>query len=95
MTAHISTQKQRPMFNYYLLMKDRQVEITRMQAGAAQPNVYPKDLMRLEVLDIPSELLDEFTEKITPMFQLMTGLEAKNQNLKQQRDLLLPKLIKG
>lgn len=91
--SYIDTETTPYVYYYYLLMKERQVEITRMQTGAAQPHVYPKDLMRLEVLDIPSELLDEFTEKITPMFQLMANLKTKNQNLKQQRDLLLPKLI--
>lgn len=93
--SYIDTETTPYVYYYYLLMKERQVEITRMQTGAAQPHVYPKDLMRLEVLDIPLELLDEFTQKITPMFQLMAGLKAKNQNLKQQRDLLLPRLIGG
>jgi len=92
--SYIDTETTSYVYYYYLLMKERQVEITRMQTGAAQPHVYPKDLMRLEVFDVPTGLLDDFTERVTPVFQLMANLVTKNNNLQQQRDLLLPKLVK-
>lgn len=92
--SYIDTETTPYVYYYYLLMKDRQVEITRMQTGAAQPHVYPKDLMRLEVFDVPTGLLDDFTERVTPVFRLMANLVTKNNNLQQQRDLFLPKLVK-
>ena len=42
----------------------------------------------------PSEdVLGKFTEVVRPMFELIDSLHRKNLNLRQQRDLLLPKLI--
>ncbi len=44
----------------------------------------------------PSEdALKQFTNIVRPMFELINLLHRKNLNLRQQRDLLLPKLISG
>jgi type I restriction enzyme S subunit len=43
----------------------------------------------------PKELMNEFTEMVQPMFKSIFNLSKRNQNLKQQRDMLLPKLISG
>jgi len=43
----------------------------------------------------PKGLMDEFTEMDQPMFKSIFNLSKRNQNLKQQRDMLLPKLISG
>ncbi len=44
----------------------------------------------------PSEdALKQFTNIVRPMFELINSLHRKNLNLRQQRDLLLPKLISG
>lgn len=83
------------VYYYYSLLKDRQVEITRMQRGAAQPHVYPIDLMRLEVLRVQEVLLDKFNVETSPIFKMMKNINKRNINLKNQRDMLLPKLISG
>ncbi|OGC11286.1 hypothetical protein A3K48_02040 [candidate division WOR-1 bacterium RIFOXYA12_FULL_52_29] len=83
------------LYYFYLLLKNRQNEVTNFQRGAAQPHVYPKDLMRLEVVDIPGEILDDFEGKISISFQMMANLVNMNKILVQTRDLLLPKLIGG
>ena len=80
---------------FYLWLKCRQTEVTRLQRGAAQPHVYPKDLMRLEALDVPTQIMEMFNENISPLFPLMASLTKKNENLRATRDLLLPKLISG
>ena len=41
------------------------------------------------------DVLKQFTNIVRPMFELINSLHKKNQNLKKQRDLLLPKLISG
>ena len=44
----------------------------------------------------PSEdVLKQFTDVVQPIFELIGSLHKKNQNLRQQRDLLLPRLISG
>ena len=43
----------------------------------------------------PKPLLDKFTETVQPMFKSVFNLTKRNENLKQQRDMLLPKLISG
>jgi len=43
----------------------------------------------------PKELMNEFTQVVQPMFKSIFNLSKRNQNLKQQRDMLLPKLISG
>jgi len=49
-----------------------------------------------ELVAIPSrELQSEFSEATTSMFKLVQNLGARNQNLRQTRDRLLPKLISG
>ena len=83
------------IFFYYLSLLDRQVEVTNMQRGAAQPHVYPKDLMELKII-VPSEnLIKSFDEIAGSFFKLIGNLKSKNENLKKSRDLLLPRLISG
>ena len=43
----------------------------------------------------PKELLEKFTESVQPMFKSIFNLTRRNENLKKQRDMLLPKLISG
>ena len=83
------------VYYFYLLLKDRQYEVTRLQRGAAQPHVYPKDLMALDALSVPEEILEFFARNIGPIFKMIKNMKEKNKNLHQTRDLLLPKLISG
>ena len=83
------------VYYYYLQLKDRKVEVDNLQRGAAQPHVYPKDLMGLETIEMPSVLLDRFSLEVSPLFQMIGNLYRKNQNLRQTGELLLPKLISG
>ncbi|MDC9499219.1 MULTISPECIES: restriction endonuclease subunit S [unclassified Pseudoalteromonas] len=43
----------------------------------------------------PKELMNEFTQVVKPMFKSIFNLSKRNENIKQQRDMLLPKLISG
>ena len=43
----------------------------------------------------PAAICEQFGEFIKPMVQLTYRLDKRNQNLRQTRDLLLPKLISG
>ena len=83
------------IFYYFLLLKSRQAEVTGLQRGSAQPHVYPKDLARLLVVDPPEELVCALEEKVKSIFGMLKNLQLKNQNLRQARDLLLPRLVTG
>lgn len=87
------------MTNYiyyiYLLLKNNQIEITNMQLGAAQPHVYPRDLVNLKIKEFPIEVIANFEKMISPIFENIKVLSNKNKNLKQTRDILLPRLISG
>lgn len=40
-------------------------------------------------------ILNDFNKHLTPILYLIDKLREKNQNLRQTRDILLPKLISG
>lgn len=87
------------MTNYiyysYLLLKNNQIEITNMQLGAAQPHVYPRDLVNLKIKEFPIRIIANFEKVVSPIFEEIKILSIKNENLKQTRDILLPRLISG
>lgn len=80
---------------YYLLLKSRQDEITRLQRGSAQPHVYSGDVMSIRILDVPVALVEKFENVVSPLFQKIHVLLRERANLLAQRELLLPKLISG
>lgn len=53
------------------------------------------ELMSKELSWPPATICEQFGEVIKPMVQLTHRLDKRNQNLRQTRDLLLPKLISG
>jgi type I restriction enzyme S subunit len=80
---------------FYLLLISRQIEISTFQKGAAQPHVYPKDLMRLSVLCPPWNFANLFEQEVSKNFLLIRNLIKQNKLLAKARDLLLPRLMNG
>ena len=80
---------------YFLLLKSRQVEVTGLQRGSAQPHVYPKDLSELLVVDVPDHLLENFEGIVSTIFSFVGNLKKQNKALRDNRDLLLPKIVTG
>jgi type I restriction enzyme S subunit len=69
--------------------------IIQRASGGAQQHIN-KDIVNDIALIIPPEdLLHSFNEVAGPMNDLVLSLARKNLNLRQTRDLLLPKLISG
>ena len=63
--------------------------------GAAIQNINTEIVKKISIL-IPSKIiLDEFNKIVKPNFLEIQILQQKNKNLKETRDLLLPKLIHG
>jgi type I restriction enzyme S subunit len=93
--SYVSAEWTQDVFFYYCCLKDRQQEIFAFQKGAAQPHVYPKDIVRLEVLSPSKQLLRQFAECAGPAFELMENLKVQIRKLRAARDLLLPRLMSG
>ena len=93
--SYISEESACFIYYYYSLMKNQQIETTALQRGSAQPHVYAKDLMRLEIIDPDGKLIIKFENIVKSIFREIACLTLKNQNLRKTRDLLLPKLISG
>ena len=93
--SYISKDSTRYLFFCYLLLSNNIQQINNLQKGAAQPHVYPKDLMDLKVTIPSNELLSKFEEKVTPIFELVNNLKKNNLILASIRDLLIPQLITG
>lgn len=93
--SFISASHTKALFYFYLLLRDRQREIMRLQKGAAQPHVYPKDLARLVVLIPRDEIMDEFLESASASFGQMGTLNKHTVRLIQAREILLPRLMSG
>ena len=77
----------------YLFMSN--VAISSYITGTAQPKINQHNLNRIPTLSPPQSLLDRFNKMIEPIFDNIVALDLKNANLRQTRDLLLPKLISG
>ncbi len=91
--SYISKDNSKFIYYYFLLLKDRQINITNLQVGSAQPHVYPKDIISFKVIVPNNDIIADFETKITPIFHELSNLENQNNNLIKTRDLLLPKLI--
>lgn len=64
-------------------------------SGAAIPRIILKDFRKFNLFIPPQELMDEWNSIVEGMVKQCWNLVARNENLKQQRDMLLPKLISG
>lgn len=93
--SYIDVSVTKHVYFYYLFLKNKQEEISRLQRGSAQPHVYPKDLMELIIADASNELIDKFIVKVTPILDLVGDLKIKIRNLSKIRDLLIPQLVTG
>jgi len=94
--SYISEEQTPFVFLWYIFLKIHQEKIYHMQQGAAQPHIYPSDLMRLQLAYPESdELWCRALDLITPMFQRMGNADNESVALSELRDTLLPKLISG
>lgn len=64
-------------------------------SGATMTNVSKGKFETIEVIIPPKEILDKFNVALKSQFDLILNLQKRNNNLKKQRDMLLPKLISG
>jgi type I restriction enzyme S subunit len=69
--------------------------LTNHATGAAYPAVVSGDFENAVIIRPPKEVLDSFHQLTSDAFYLRQNLQVKNANLRQTRDLLLPRLVGG
>jgi len=65
------------------------------QEGSAQPHIYPRHVMNLEVPLISEKLLVKYENTVLLWFERIRENIQQNETLTSVRDTLLPKLISG
>lgn len=84
-------------FLYQSLITDEYVKYLESHAtGAAYPAVTSKDF-EASVINVPKDLnkLAAFEKRVSPYHTLINRLQSQNAQLRQARDILLPKLMSG
>ena len=86
-----------PYFVYFLarLPDLRQHAINSMSGASGRQRVQKQCFDILKFAHPTQDILTKFAEIAEPVFRSVHALNAKNQNLRRTRDLLLPKLISG
>ena len=75
--------------------RDLQLRLETIATGVAQQNLSPIKAGTLPCLIPSPRLLTRFSNSVKPYIDQILNLNQKNTNLRQTRDLLLPKLISG
>ena len=79
----------------FLQLKDKFHEEDMMGGGTIFKSVTKADVLGIQLLIPPDNLLAKFEQIATPMLSETKVLTDKNANLRRTRDLLLPRLISG
>jgi type I restriction enzyme S subunit len=93
--SFISKTQTNHIYCIYTLLKFSQKEIYGMQQGAAQPHIYPSDIMRLIVTIPKEEIWNKLETILLGIYCKIAENEKQSQTLTQIRDSLLPKLLSG
>lgn len=80
---------------YFLLSKRYQAYVTGASTGTTRKSASAGVITDIKMLIPIDSIREQFEEQIVAIRQLLNNLLEKNSNLRQTRDLLLPKLISG
>ena len=76
-------------------LKEKFNEEDLMGGGTIFKSVTKKDMQEIKLIIASTDILQKFESIVDPVFRNLELLISKNDNLRQTRDLLLPKLISG
>lgn len=79
----------------YLFSMLEYFNLNKFAGGSAQPLLTQTTLKQLKYIAPPENLVEQFELIVHKIFESVVNLKKRNKNLKQQRDMLLPKLISG
>lgn len=85
-----------PQFTYYLLLQQDVREQIIGCSNGTTVNMLKIDGLQMPIFKVPpSELIQQFSEIIEPIWQRQENNVRENESLTQTRDTLLPKLMNG
>lgn len=70
-------------------------EIRATNANAAQPGINQSGVRGLKIILPPQKMVETFDAKVEPILASIINFAKQNNELRQARDLLLPKLVTG
>ncbi|MDE0092716.1 MAG: restriction endonuclease subunit S [Oligoflexia bacterium] len=92
--AHIFQAKP-PYTNFFIWLYLLKKNIDTIVTGAVQPKINQTNLKALDFPKFPVKLVNSFNKETDEIFQKMKNNKEQIQNLKNIRDILLPKLMSG
>jgi type I restriction enzyme S subunit len=84
-----------PQYFVFLLAKNKVDYLKQQATGAVFDTIIVDTFRKLQVMIPTAFVLDQFHNHVAPIFLLIENLQKRNFNLRQQRDLLLPRLVSG
>ncbi|MEG4011443.1 MULTISPECIES: restriction endonuclease subunit S [unclassified Microcoleus] len=81
-----------PLYAFYLLSD---LKLEQYNSGAAVPTLNRNDIHGRPVVIPPQKILEHLNLFVKPLLVLKKNLLKRSDNLRQTRDLLLPRLISG
>lgn len=84
-----------PFSTHFLYLGLSEVDISPYITGAAQPKITQENMNRIPFFCGPNSLHEYFNRLVQQMIQQSQFLQRQVQNLRQTRDLLLPRLLSG
>jgi type I restriction enzyme S subunit len=82
-------------YQIYFWIKESIEKIINLASGATFKEINKTTFRNLPIVIAELDIRNSFVEILTPICKQVENLQAKNSNLRQTRDLLLPKLISG
>lgn len=79
----------------HLYLKEKIQEFKNKMSGSAQQHINKEIVSDTQILLPPNEDLQKFNKHIQPIYSLLANLLFRNANLRQTRDLFLPRLVSG
>ncbi|MFZ5904106.1 MAG: restriction endonuclease subunit S [Chloroflexota bacterium] len=80
---------------YWLNSSETLAKSEQHASGTTRPRITRRDLAGFEMVIPPIEFQNKFGKIAGELYTLQTNLRRKNANLRQTRDLLLPRLVGG
>ena len=79
----------------YLTIVRNIQEIINRQTGGAQQHINKNDIKEFEIILPNQQLMNNFTNKVRPIFEKIAQNEFENKTLSSVRDAILPELVSG
>jgi type I restriction enzyme S subunit len=84
-----------PEYWIYFWLKENVNTFIMLSSGATFKEISRGTFRKIKLIGAPQRITKLFSENVTPICNLILNLSRQNKDLRQTRDLLLPRLISG